>query len=389
MKKLFLSVFILPLTILAQEKGIVFAHSGWNDILAKAKQENKLVMLDAFTSWCGPCKWMAKEIFTQKEVGDYFNTTFVNAKIDMEKGEGIDIAKKYAVQAYPTFLFVNGDGELVHRICGGMPGDEFIKQAKVALDSENNFSGLKKKFQADAKKNAGAYFAAADNACADASDDLDKYFSSLKAEEIVNADNFSLLYKMVNTYYDPAFKYLHSNYGALTKAYGADTLNKKMFAAYNRAISMAPRMNNPQIYATIENSFAVLTNDKMKQQLSDMSKLMQIDQSKNQMAFLTAQADYVEKYQMNDPYALNHIAWDFYENVSDAALLKRACNWAKIASEKSPDYAVLDTYAHVLYKVGNKKEAKVQAEKAIAAAKTTGDDAKETQVLLDKINKEK
>lgn len=389
MKKIIIAFIMWAGLAQAQDKGIAFEHSAWNDILAKAKKENKLVMLDAFTSWCGPCKWMAKEIFTQQEVGNYFNTQFVNAKIDMEKGEGIEIAKKYEVQAYPTFLFVNGDGELVHRICGGMPGDEFIKQGKLAQDSENNFLGVKKKFQADAKKNAGAYFSAVDAACADASADLEKYFSMLSSDEVLSDDNFSLLYRMVNTYYDPAFKFLHTNYSGFTKKFGNDTVNKKMFVAYSRAIGMAPRMNNPEIYSTIEKSFAVLNDEKMKTQLKDQLVLMQMDQTKNQKEFLVKQADYVEKYQMNDGYVLNQISWTYFENVDDAKLLERACNWAKRATELDYSYATLDTYAHLLNKTGNKKEAKIQAEKAIIEAKKSGDDPKETQVLLDSINKSK
>lgn len=57
-------------------------------------------------SWCGPCKMMDRNVFVKKSVGDYYNSTFVNARFDMEKGEGIEIAQKYMVRSYPTYLFL-------------------------------------------------------------------------------------------------------------------------------------------------------------------------------------------------------------------------------------------------------------------------------------------
>ncbi|MEY3443377.1 MAG: hypothetical protein RLZZ519_1658 [Bacteroidota bacterium] len=87
---------------------IQFEQSAFTEVLAKAKSENKLVFLDAYTSWCGPCKWMAKNAFTDPETAAFFNTNFVNVTVDMEKGEGVDIAKQYGVTAYPTLLFLDG-----------------------------------------------------------------------------------------------------------------------------------------------------------------------------------------------------------------------------------------------------------------------------------------
>lgn len=82
----------------------------WDEALAKAKAENKLVFMDCYTSWCGPCKWMATEIFPQKEAGDYFNPKFISVKYDMEKGEGLKLKDKYKPSGYPTFFIIRPDG---------------------------------------------------------------------------------------------------------------------------------------------------------------------------------------------------------------------------------------------------------------------------------------
>ena len=122
--------FIGSVALAQNDQGIKFEKGTFAEILAKAKAQKKLVFMDVYASWCGPCKRMAAEVFTQKKVGDYFNATFVNAKFDAEVGEGRTIAARYGVNAYPTFLLLNGDGKRVGKMVGGSPADEFIRQVK-------------------------------------------------------------------------------------------------------------------------------------------------------------------------------------------------------------------------------------------------------------------
>ena len=94
-----------------------------------------LTFVDFFATWCGPCQIMAKQIFPQQKVGEFFNKTFVNAKFDAEKGEGVDVAKRYSVKAYPTFLILDSDGEEVGRIVGGADADRFIEEVRKVLEN--------------------------------------------------------------------------------------------------------------------------------------------------------------------------------------------------------------------------------------------------------------
>jgi len=107
MKKILIIALMLFAGSVSAQEGIQFFQGSWNEALAKAKAENKLIFVDIYTSWCGPCKLMAKDIFPLRSVGEKFNKNFINYKIDAEKGEGIMVAKTYKVNAYPTYLFVN------------------------------------------------------------------------------------------------------------------------------------------------------------------------------------------------------------------------------------------------------------------------------------------
>lgn len=134
-----------------------FAQTNFQDLsldqaLEKAKAENKLVFMDCYTSWCGPCKMMTEKILPLEEVGEYMNSRFVCIKMDMEKGEGPKLAQKYQVSAYPTFLVLKTDGSVMHRVVGGAPdGKDFIKKVDGAFN-ENSAASMSAEYMAGNRK---------------------------------------------------------------------------------------------------------------------------------------------------------------------------------------------------------------------------------------------
>lgn len=124
----------LPLSSLAQ--GVDFKELPVREVLDLAQKEKKLVFVDFYTTWCGPCKKMSSEVFTQRHVGEYFNRTFVNLKVDAEKGEGVELAKRYQVKAYPTFVVLKPDGTEIYRTSGARPADEsWIRFGKESIQN--------------------------------------------------------------------------------------------------------------------------------------------------------------------------------------------------------------------------------------------------------------
>jgi len=127
------------------KSNIQFEHGTWDEIVAKAKREKKVIFLDCYTTWCGPCKQMANTVFTKPEVAEYFNSTFINAKFDMEKGEGIELKQKFGVNAYPTYVYIDVTGEVINTIVGSMPAGEFLERTKEGLSS-NGLAGMQKRY---------------------------------------------------------------------------------------------------------------------------------------------------------------------------------------------------------------------------------------------------
>ncbi|MCZ2102558.1 MAG: thioredoxin family protein [Chitinophagales bacterium] len=144
-KKIGLSLLFVVGVLMIQAQGIQFFDGSWKDAMAKAKEEDKLLFVDAFAKWCGPCKSMAKNVFTREEVGDFFNANFINLKLDMEEADGITFGHKYPVSAYPTLFFIDGEGKIVKTVKGSQQPDRLIalgNEANLKVDRTSKYEQL-------------------------------------------------------------------------------------------------------------------------------------------------------------------------------------------------------------------------------------------------------
>ncbi len=135
MKKIIFSALFLLVGLVgfAQDKGVRWEERTLNDLMQMAREQNKPIFIDVYTTWCGPCKYMASNVFTQEKAGDFFNANFINAKFDAERGEGIEVARKYGVRAYPTFLIIGPDGKEIGKVIGGDEIDGFIEKVRSVM----------------------------------------------------------------------------------------------------------------------------------------------------------------------------------------------------------------------------------------------------------------
>lgn len=119
---------------LSDYHGIRFETGSLQEALEKAGKTGRAVFVDCYTSWCGPCKMMSSKVFPEKEAGDYFNPRFVSIKIDMESGEGRELARKWKVSAYPTYLILTPAGEVVYTTQGYIPAGELVRRMSEGLE---------------------------------------------------------------------------------------------------------------------------------------------------------------------------------------------------------------------------------------------------------------
>lgn len=149
MKKISLILLVLALSALAMADGIPGFHQGnVKSVFDAAKSKKQIVMVDFFTTWCGPCKLIEANIYRHESFLPYTNK-MVTYKIDAEKGEGIELAKKYKVRAYPSVIFMDADGNEIERVIGYNPDRvKYLKELDRIIEGKDVPSVWVKNFEA-------------------------------------------------------------------------------------------------------------------------------------------------------------------------------------------------------------------------------------------------
>ena len=379
---LLLTLSFLSFTLSAQEAGIDFSHASFDELLAEAKAEDKLVFIDAYTTWCGPCKMMTAKVFPQEEVGKVYNGRFVNAKIDMEKGEGPSIAQRYSVNAYPTYLFVDGDGNLMHKAMGYIPAEALIALADDASgpkslgamnarydggDRDPAFveeylevlSGLYERERAD--KVVQDYLASKDN------------WSEEKTLQLIIANPGEVGGERMNyllTHADDAIELAGS--GSYMMGLQQVLLTKYMREAGQRQLPPTAKIL----------PFYSQHAAPLKDRLAAHYTMFQAEQMRDTETYISAAKTYLTAFPSNDFSELNSAAWNFYEQTEDPDDLKMALNWAQQSVAIDANYPNLDTLAWLYQKMGMDDKAKATAKRAIEMAKATDQDYSDTERIL-------
>lgn len=226
MKKNLLTVLaLLAFTITGFAQGINFEHGDWASVKAKAKKENKIIFIDFYTSWCGPCKMLSKNVFPQKSVGDFYNKHFINYKLDAEKGEGPALAKKYGIKAYPTLIFANANGDFLHQGVGGMQAEALIELGKTALDPNKQLGKLLKGSDTEIK-DMPAHLRKLSQERLPYNDKYEAYIKSLKKKELFSKETYDLMVEL-GGYAAEGFTFdmILKNREAFAKAVGQKEIN--------------------------------------------------------------------------------------------------------------------------------------------------------------------
>jgi len=427
MRKYFLlnCLFLCTTALFAQ--GINFDQGTWKEVLAKAKAEDKLVFIDVYTSWCSPCKKMSAEVFPLVQVGEVFNSSFVNYKIDAEKGEGIDIARQFGVRSFPTYLFVTGDGILVYRSGGYNPAPAFLKEANIAIKEKHDPKPLAlwdeeylagrrdKTFLMDYLKKRAAVKVPN-------GDILEEAFLVLIKEDLENKELMEAVFA-----YDPNmtfvpggkfYQYVIKNYKAVQARIGEKddyvlgVTNAGIYQYFNTEIIK----NNKEEMLTVmlaaqKQLMELMKRDDVDATLKGLT-MKYYKGTKNAKKLVPAALDYVNNgllkldvpgkiaadkaaYQkMREPYIkgekdsaqvegwtsmqrisanqqmvdicykLRDAAQAIYSIVDNPKMLTKAMEWVKLAEGYFPHFSIEAVYAGLLLKSGRKKEAADMMRKA-------------------------
>lgn len=382
--KNYILLLLLPLTFnLPAQDGIHFVEESWQKLLQKAEKEDKLIFLDAYTTWCGPCKMMSKDVFPDKKLGKLYNDKFINVQLDMEDDEGYPLGKKYKIRAYPSLLYINGQGEVVHRVVGYQDADQLKALAEVVYDPELNLVGLQQRYEAGERdpdfllKKAMAHSNAMDGQHMEA---LEAYFET--QTDWSTMENMELIFMVADDIKSPLFKYLANHREEFELVFGKEAVINKLQQMVSR--ELYKNRNDLPSLEKVDQLYARAYPD-MADKLSARFRIDYYRMAGDQEKYLEATADYLGTYSSDDAMELNNAAWNFFELVDNPQHLRLALSWAQKSVELEPGYYNYDTLAALYFKLGEKKKALKTAKQAIAIAKAEGENYSATQALLDAI----
>ena len=371
---------------IAQENHINFLNQAkWKKVLKMAKKQNKPIFVDAYTTWCGPCKMMDRDVFTNKEVADFFNENFISVKMDMEKGEGNQVKLDWEVKAFPTLLYFNPNGEIIHRVVGAFGAKEFLNYSKMATNERLVAINLQKRFDAGERSGAFMYdylvslrLGYHKELEAKISND---YLNSLSHEDLLKTENWNIIKHFMK---DPTligFQYLVTNKAQLEQVVDADEVESKLYNTIDKQIQTWSFWYGDKPFETEkeDNLLKFLQESNYEKSPLLLAKLLankykRLEDSEQYLATL----DYIVKFNLAQGSSnIVHYANSIISTYENESALAKALMWLNIADGKETKVehraAILTAKSNVLAKLGNKSEAELAALAAKKADKEAED----------------
>jgi thiol-disulfide isomerase/thioredoxin len=371
----------------SSDKGVKFEDNlSWSAIRAKAKAENKYIFMDCFTTWCGPCKYMARTIFPQEETGAFFNDKFISVGVQLDTTAKDDdrvkswyadahaIAAEYAVRAYPTYLIFSPDGRPLHRLIGSSAtAKEFITGMQTTFDTTKQYYTQLKQFR-DGRRDS-AFLRRMAGMSADVYDldngkqVADAYFAT--QEDPYSHAVLELTLQYTQSTKDKGFAVLLAHPDKVDAVMGNGMAEQRIFSLLQREyVVPAIRKAGPggPDWKAIQKSLATNYPD-LAEEVTAKSEVLYYQQKNDWKHFQSSVVAYMNKYGATaTANELNSFAWTVFQNCPDMTCVSQALDWSKRSFEGHPNAEFMDTYANILYKLGKKDDAIAWEQKAIDMA---------------------
>jgi thioredoxin-related protein len=399
--KILILILNASLLCAAQDTAGIKFESGlnWQQVIEKAKAENKYIFVDCYATWCKPCKQMDKMIYPNNAVGKYTNERFVSLKLQMDSTSkdndfikklypaAREFEKQYSIQILPTYLFFSSDGTVVHKSTGTKTVSEFLTVLKESTQPENQLYTIIKNWKSGAMDLKTFPFVI-NKIKSFGEDSLSNQMAKDYIQNFLNFQNDSVFYQK------STLDFLRANSKSISSK---DRIFQLWYYEANRMDSIVNQTgySKQQVYYTVYNEGVLpfLINAEKTSSTPSWKRIrktikVQYNGELANYCVLNGKIRWYKKKKIWDEYLfsimaywklyskqfaklgwfyLNEIAWDACAHTNDKKILRAALQWSEIAIslDQSSLEMTLDTKANILYKLGHRDEAIETEKKAL------------------------
>lgn len=373
-----ISLFVIA-AISLDAQGISFFKGTWEEALEEAKKQDKIIFVDAYAVWCGPCKRMSKNVFPHDKVGKFYNKNFINLKLDMERGEGLKFRKQYPVSAFPTLFYIDYTGELVMKVKGAQDVEGFIKLGENALkkiDRSGIYAEAYEKGDRDPEL-VYNYVKALNKAGKPSLKVANEYVRSQK--NLNTPENLKFLLEAASQADSRLFNLMIEHRKQIEGVTSKEAVQTRILDASRATADKAIEFKSKDLLSE--------AHDVMKKHYPEMAKsfVYQTEMgyclSQGEVdSYLDACKSYAKKVLKNDPDELSTLAVQIATNFQrEKKAMQQAENFAGIAAKKSQNYRHWLNYASILNRNGKQGAAVEAAKTSLELVK--GTDPKQVQMV--------
>ncbi len=365
------------------QTGIQFQDIFLQQALKKSGATGKIVFFMGFTTWCPHCKKMKESVFTDSGVANYYNAHFICVMQDMESGEGPTLSKRFGVQSYPTFVFLDSTGQRLFQVAGELDVSTMMLMAHDAQTPAKQMPYLQKQFEKNPADTAAAipYLQSLTRARLPTQAVANSFFETKKENELMNYPSWRVLNMGVSDISSPEFQFIIDHQKQYGEIVSPQRVQRKIYrtTAYN--LQQPADKNDTTEYFRLRTIASTFHNTQVDSLVFNYD--LQLYDLNNQWSRYEATAlKGTFTYEWNDYSQLKHIADIFFKRVTNPPSLKEATKWAERSTELKPEYGNTLLYAQLLDKTGEKNESKKVAQDAIDIASKTNSNHTEADQIL-------
>lgn len=358
---------------------VSFSKLPFEALVEQAKDEDKFVMVDAYTDWCGWCKVMDRETFADSAAGAYINERFVSAKTDMETGFGIDMAMKHRVSQYPQYLFFDGEGHLIARLSGFMKPEAFVAAVEKAVFEEAHLPKGPAPMNYDL--NYPAFYRNSFKKNKDRShptgEEVEAWLAS--RSDLTDEVSWGVMHRYVGGGVF-ALRMAELKDDLIAKYGRKEVIEKLASLVFNDVKTAIKEKDERILYNALRAGDSFLGEDAPLYKVRYRMYYYQMTDEWQRYADVVDDA--LRDANLLDEAAVQQAATVVNAKCSDSEVAGKAAKWIETGADEKSDYKLLVLYAGLLHKSGANPEARTFAEKAIKkAADEEVDDSAAHEIL--------